>query len=96
MQREIRTAVLSFCDSDQTSDPYNMEEPDPAKSNALESSLWEIKALQQHYHHSLAKKANQVSNGMQSEETPLGELLETKTSDVSNRTGSFGSTSYFS
>ena len=67
------------------SDPYNMEEPDPAKSNALESSLWEIKTLHQHYHHFLAKKANQVSNNMQQEETALGELLEMKTSDVSER-----------
>ncbi|PIK50120.1 putative nucleolar complex protein 4-like [Apostichopus japonicus] len=36
---------------DFTSDPYNHEEKDPAKSNALESCLWELETLQSHYHH---------------------------------------------
>ena len=26
-------------------DPYNFDEPDPMKSNALESSLWEMKVI---------------------------------------------------
>ena len=29
-----------------TSDPYDMDEPDPAKSHALESCLWELKVRQ--------------------------------------------------
>ena len=31
-------------------DPFDMEEPDPAKSNAQQSSLWELKALREHYY----------------------------------------------
>ena len=31
-----------------TEDPYDMEEPDPAKCKAIESSLWEIATLQSH------------------------------------------------
>ena len=62
-----------------------MEESDPAKSNALESSLWEIKSLQNHYHHFIAKKSNQVSHNMQRRETSLEDLLEIKSSDVSCR-----------
>ncbi|XP_031567531.1 nucleolar complex protein 4 homolog A-like [Actinia tenebrosa] len=30
------------------SDPYNPKEPDPAKCNAIQSSLWELKTLQHH------------------------------------------------
>jgi len=30
-------------------DPYNESEPDPAHSRAVESSLWEIEALRNHY-----------------------------------------------
>ena len=60
-----------------------MEESDPAKSNALESSLWEIKSLQNHYYHSIAKKSNQASHSMQPRETPLEDLLEIKCSEVS-------------
>ena len=60
-----------------------MDEPDPSKSNALESSLWELKSLQTHYYHCIAKKSNQVSHSMQQRETPLDELLEIKTTEVS-------------
>merc|ERR1711879_778474 len=31
-------------------DPFNMEETDPAKTKAQQSSLWEIKALREHYY----------------------------------------------
>ncbi len=30
-------------------DPYDAAEPDPLKTRALESSLWELKSLQRHY-----------------------------------------------
>jgi hypothetical protein len=36
-------------------DPYVFEEKDPAKSNALQSSLWEIVALQNHYMPSVSR-----------------------------------------
>lgn len=74
---------VSFSWSDLVTDPYNAEEPDPEKSNALASSLWELKTLQHHYHHFLARKATQISRSQQSEEISLQELLEMKTSDVS-------------
>ncbi|GBB94666.1 hypothetical protein RclHR1_00240014 [Rhizophagus clarus] len=38
-------------------DPYNFDEPDPMKSNALESSLWEMKTLQDHYFPNVATLA---------------------------------------
>ena len=36
-------------------DPYIEDERDPAKCRALESSLWEVQALQQHYHPDVAR-----------------------------------------
>lgn len=33
-----------------TSDPFDMEEPDPAKCRALESCLWELKVSLVHLH----------------------------------------------
>lgn len=35
-------------------DTFRMEEPDPMKTGALESSLWEIHMLQSHYHPNVA------------------------------------------
>jgi hypothetical protein len=37
------------------SDPFVMEESDPAKCNALASSLWEFDALKSHYSPSVSK-----------------------------------------
>lgn len=39
---------------DDYSDPYNAKEVDPLKANALESSLWEINTLMNHYHPNVA------------------------------------------
>jgi U3 small nucleolar RNA-associated protein 19 len=39
-------------------DPYNFEEPDPEKSNAISSSLWEVMAIKNHYSPSVATLAN--------------------------------------
>ncbi|KAJ3162665.1 Nucleolar complex protein 4 [Geranomyces michiganensis] len=37
-----------------TEDPYRADEVDPAKSRALESSLWELQSLKTHYFHTIA------------------------------------------
>ncbi|KAI8592838.1 CBF/Mak21 family-domain-containing protein [Geranomyces variabilis] len=37
-----------------TEDPYSADEVDPAKSHALESSLWELQSLKTHYFHTIA------------------------------------------
>ncbi|RIA95536.1 CBF/Mak21 family-domain-containing protein [Glomus cerebriforme] len=42
---------------DVSADPYNFDEPDPMKSNAFESSLWEMKTLQDHYFPNVATLA---------------------------------------
>ncbi|KAH7731310.1 Protein T20B12.3 [Aphelenchoides avenae] len=52
-------------------DPYDETEKDLKKSNALESSLWELKAIKNHWHPSVSKKASAA-------ETVVRTELETK------------------
>ncbi|XP_053557850.1 nucleolar complex protein 4 homolog [Bombina bombina] len=57
-------------------DPYCMDEPDPAKCRALESSLWELEALQTHYHPDVVRAANVISRALSTQESDISELLE--------------------
>uniref|UniRef100_A0AAV2IXA6 CCAAT-binding factor domain-containing protein n=1 Tax=Knipowitschia caucasica TaxID=637954 RepID=A0AAV2IXA6_KNICA len=59
-----------------TEDPFDMDEEDPAKSCALESSLWEIKTLQRHYHPDVAKTAMQINSPLSDQEDDIDALLE--------------------
>ncbi|XP_075424734.1 nucleolar complex protein 4 homolog isoform X2 [Ascaphus truei] len=61
---------------DLEADPYIMEETDPAKSRALESSLWELEALQKHYHADVVRAANVVSRSLSEQESDISEFLE--------------------
>ncbi|KAK9325633.1 CBF/Mak21 family-domain-containing protein [Lipomyces orientalis] len=42
-------------------DPFVADEPDPMKSGALDSSLWELATLQSHYHPNVATLAKIIS-----------------------------------
>ncbi|XP_060641650.2 nucleolar complex protein 4 homolog [Anolis sagrei] len=57
-------------------DPYVMDEEDPSESRALESSLWEIKTLQSHYHPDVAKAATVINTSLCEMEDDLSEVLE--------------------
>ncbi|XP_062409784.1 nucleolar complex protein 4 homolog [Sardina pilchardus] len=63
-------------------DPYNMEEEDPAHCNALESSLWEIKTLQNHYHPDVAKAAQAINQPLSQAEKDISNLLELSTFEL--------------
>lgn len=67
-------------------DPYIVDERVPTKSNALESSLWEITTLQHHALPSIAQAAKFISNPLPTSEWDLGSYLEVNEDDVrSNR-----------
>ncbi|EYC28386.1 hypothetical protein Y032_0007g3199 [Ancylostoma ceylanicum] len=51
------------------SDPYDESEPSLSKCNALNSSLWEIKSLQKHWHQNVAKRASFVDKKLQQMES---------------------------
>ncbi|KAK9887762.1 hypothetical protein WA026_000077 [Henosepilachna vigintioctopunctata] len=49
-------------------DPFIMDESDPVKSNAIESSLWEIQTLQHHTLPTVSKAASFINNPLPSVE----------------------------
>ncbi|XP_017880756.1 nucleolar complex protein 4 homolog isoform X2 [Ceratina calcarata] len=57
-------------------DPFLMEERDPLSSNALLSSLWEIKALQWHIMPSIASTARFIREPLPSVEYDMASALE--------------------
>ncbi|KFP16794.1 Nucleolar complex protein 4, partial [Egretta garzetta] len=61
---------------DMSEDPYIMEEEEPSKSRALESSLWEIRSLQNHYHPDVAKAAAVLNQSLSEMEDDISGLLE--------------------
>lgn len=59
-----------------TGDPFLMEERDPFLSNALLSSLWEIRALQWHILPSIASAARFIREPLPSVEYDMASALE--------------------
>merc|ERR1719300_804955 len=62
-------------------DPYLMEEPDPAKTNALQSSLWEIKTLQSHFSPEVAREAMRINHPVTQEQL-LSDVLDVTTEQM--------------
>uniref|UniRef100_A0AAX7T1J0 CCAAT-binding factor domain-containing protein n=1 Tax=Astatotilapia calliptera TaxID=8154 RepID=A0AAX7T1J0_ASTCA len=63
-------------------DPYLTDEEDPAQCRALESSLWEIKSLQKHYHPDVAKAALLINTPLSEQEDDISETLEVTTYEL--------------
>ncbi|KAE8148411.1 CBF/Mak21 family-domain-containing protein [Aspergillus avenaceus] len=62
LHREVRDAEFkALLDAEGMNDPYDWDEPDPTRTNAIESSLWEIQSLQHHYHPNVAAIARIIS-----------------------------------
>lgn len=72
-------------EGDLASDPFIMEEQDPAKSRALESSLWELEALQNHFHPNVVRAANVISRALSPEESDISKLLELSSYELFER-----------
>ncbi|XP_032085986.1 nucleolar complex protein 4 homolog [Thamnophis elegans] len=66
-------------------DPYKMDEKEPMESRALESSLWEIKTLQNHYHPDVAKAAEEINLPLSQMEQDLSEILELTSFEIFDR-----------
>uniref|UniRef100_V5GY47 Putative nucleolar protein n=1 Tax=Ixodes ricinus TaxID=34613 RepID=V5GY47_IXORI len=74
--RSLATMINDSGDVDASTDPYDAEEPDPAKARAAESSLWELKTLQSHWHPTIAKKAKFINDNLPKMEWDFSERLE--------------------
>ena len=57
-------------------DPYDFEATDPQLSNAIQSSLWEIKTLQKHWNGKVREAAKFMNRPIPKEEWDLSDLLE--------------------
>ncbi|XP_043758094.1 nucleolar complex protein 4 homolog [Cervus elaphus] len=66
-------------------DPYDPTEEDPAQSRALESSLWELQALQQHYHPEVSKAASAINQALSVPEVSIAPLLEVTAFEIFER-----------
>jgi U3 small nucleolar RNA-associated protein 19 len=60
-----------------------MEERDPLKSQAIESSLWELQVLQNHILPSVATAAKFINMPLPSVEWDMSKILENSADDVS-------------
>uniref|UniRef100_A0A8I3W3R5 Nucleolar complex associated 4 homolog n=1 Tax=Callithrix jacchus TaxID=9483 RepID=A0A8I3W3R5_CALJA len=66
-------------------DPYDAREEDPAQSRALESSLWELQALQRHYHPEVSKAASVINQALSVPEVSIAPLLELTAYEIFER-----------
>ncbi|KAM8797518.1 nucleolar complex protein 4 homolog [Eudromia elegans] len=70
---------------DLSEDPYIMEEKEPSESRALESSLWELQSLQNHYHPDVAKAAAVLNQSLSEIEDNISGLLELSACEIFDR-----------
>ncbi|ESN95922.1 hypothetical protein HELRODRAFT_114519 [Helobdella robusta] len=63
-------------------DPFKENEKNLLKTRAMESSLWEIKTLQCHYHYSISSRACRIDQVLPIVELPYKELLEHTITDL--------------
>ncbi|CAM5161849.1 unnamed protein product [Eretmochelys imbricata] len=70
---------------DLSEDPYIMDEEEPSESRALESSLWELQTLQNHYHPDVSQAAAVVNQSLSELEDDISELLELSAYELFDR-----------
>jgi U3 small nucleolar RNA-associated protein 19 len=77
MHREIRDPALkASLEEEGMQDPFDMAEPDPMESEAIESSVWELEALQNHYHPNVATLAKIISEQFTKRSYNLEDFLD--------------------
>jgi U3 small nucleolar RNA-associated protein 19 len=77
MHREMRDPDLEEqLEEEGMNDPFLMEELDPMLSNAIESSVWELEALQTHYHPNVATLAKIISEQFTKRSYNLEDFLD--------------------
>ena len=57
-------------------DPFDMAEPNPMETNAIDSSLWEIYTLQSHYHPNVATIAKIISEQFTKQAYTIEDFLD--------------------
>ena len=57
-------------------DPFIANEPDPAKCNAMNSSLWELKSLQSHFYPGVASLVEMLEKPLSTGETDISKYFD--------------------
>lgn len=57
-------------------DPFDISEPDPQLTHAIDSSLWELETLQSHYHPNVASLARIISEQFTKQQYNLEDFLD--------------------
>ncbi|CAI7597550.1 CCAAT-binding factor [Penicillium manginii] len=77
MHRTIRDKDLAAdVEKHGMDDPFDSNESDPTRTNAIESSLWEIETLQSHYHPNVAAIARIISEQFTKQAYNLEDFLD--------------------
>ncbi|OOQ89907.1 putative ribosome biogenesis protein Noc4 [Penicillium brasilianum] len=77
MHREIRDKKLAAeIEAEGMEDPFDPKETDPTRTNAIESSIWEIETLQSHYHPNVAAIARIISEQFTKQAYNLEDFLD--------------------
>ncbi|KAH8303355.1 hypothetical protein KR059_008845 [Drosophila kikkawai] len=80
LQKLIRSSQTAA--ADEISDPYDEQESNPVKSQAINSSLWEITLLQKHAVPEVANAARFINASLPVMEHELGALLDRKECNI--------------
>ncbi|KAI2786027.1 hypothetical protein POX_h09792 [Penicillium oxalicum] len=77
MHREIRDKQFAAeIEREGFEDPFDPHEADPTRTNAIESSIWEIESLQSHYHPNVAAIAKIISEQFTKQAYNLEDFLD--------------------
>ncbi|KAF7714370.1 Uncharacterized protein PECH_001936 [Penicillium ucsense] len=77
MHREIRDKDFAAdIEKEGYEDPFDPLEADPTRTNAIESSIWEIESLQSHYHPNVAAIAKIISEQFTKQAYNLEDFLD--------------------
>ena len=71
-----RTSLDEDFEDGEYCDPYDMEEPNPTMTDAIDSSLWEIHMLQSHYHPNVATVCKIISEQFTKQAYNLEDFLD--------------------
>ncbi|XP_017487365.1 PREDICTED: nucleolar complex protein 4 homolog B-like [Rhagoletis zephyria] len=82
IRHPITQSILNAPTFEPERDPFLETETNPEKSNAIDSYMWELKALQSHYLPEIAQLAKQICEDLPAFEWNLADVLETNMDDV--------------
>lgn len=76
IHRELGSETRAQVEDEGMDDPFDERQKDPMKTRALDSSLWEIRMLQSHYHPNVATLAKIISEPFHKQAYNLEDFLD--------------------